>query len=63
MRANLAVGPPLDLLVARHGEARAELVYRIEPENFYFHALSESWGRALELARVAIPPPPFRPKP
>jgi putative proteasome-type protease len=63
MRANLAVGPPLDLLVARNGVSRAELVYRVSPDDEYFRALSGSWGQALERARIEIPQPPYRKTP
>ena len=63
MRANLAVGRPLDLIVARNGNSRGELVHRIGLDDAYFQALSESWGRALERARVEIPRPPYQPSP
>jgi putative proteasome-type protease len=61
IRANLAVGLPLDLIVARNGQSRVEVVHRIGPEDAYFADLSQRWGGALEQARRAIPLPPYQP--
>jgi putative proteasome-type protease len=43
MRSNLSVGLPLDVVVARRDECKAELEYRIEPGEPYFHDLRERW--------------------
>ncbi len=59
MRSNLAVGMPIDLLVARRDMWDAELVYRIEPGEPYFHDLRERWSSALRAAHIAIPRPPY----
>ena len=61
MRSNLSVGLPLDVLVARRDECRAELEYRIEPGEPYFHDLRERWSAALRAAHMAIPRPPYAP--
>jgi putative proteasome-type protease len=61
MRANLAVGLPIDLMVARAGQARAELVHRIDQQDAYFHDLSQRWSEALAHARAEIPRPPYAP--
>lgn len=63
MRANLAVGLPLDLMIARAGQGRAELVHRIDHHDAYFHDLSQRWSDALAHARAEIPPPPYGPGP
>ena len=43
MRSNLGVGMPIDLLVVRRDTCEAELNYRIEPGEPYFHDLRERW--------------------
>ena len=60
MRSNLSVGLPLDILVARRDECRAELEYRIEPGEPYFHDLRERWSAALRAAHANIPRPPYK---
>jgi putative proteasome-type protease len=59
MRSNLGVGMPIDILMARRDECRAELNYRINPGEPYFHDLSERWSAALRAAHMAIPRPPY----
>lgn len=63
IKSNLAVGPPIDLMVLRRDQLACELVHRIEPDEPYFHDLSERWSEALRLAHVAIPRPPYAPPP
>jgi putative proteasome-type protease len=60
MRSNLSVGLPLDLLIARRDVCDAELNYRIEPGEPYFHDLRERWSAALRAAHAGIPRPPYR---
>jgi len=59
MRSNLGVGLPIDVVVVRRDAVDAELVYRIEPGEPYFHDLSERWSAALRAAHIAIPRPPY----
>ncbi len=59
MRSNLGVGMPIDVLVARRDACDAELSYRIEPGEPYFHDLRERWSAALRAAHMAIPRPPY----
>ena len=59
MRSNLGVGLPIDVLVVRRDACDAELSYRIEPGEPYFHDLSERWSAALRAAHMAIPRPPY----
>jgi putative proteasome-type protease len=59
MRSNLSVGMPIDVLVARRDTCEAELDYRIEPGEPYFHDLRERWSAALRAAHIAIPRPPY----
>jgi putative proteasome-type protease len=61
MRSNLGVGLPIDVLVARTDACDAEVLYRIEPGEPYFHALREHWSEALREAHMAIPRPPYGP--
>ena len=59
MRSNLGVGMPIDILVARRDTCEAELSYRIEPGEPYFHDLRERWSAALRQAHMNIPSPPY----
>jgi putative proteasome-type protease len=59
MRSNLAVGLPIDLMILRRDAPKAELNYRIEPGEPYFHDLRERWSAALRAAHMAIPRPPY----
>ncbi len=59
MRSNLGVGMPIDLLVVRRDTCEAELNYRIEPGEPYFHDLRERWSAALRQAHMNIPRPPY----
>jgi putative proteasome-type protease len=60
MRSNLAVGLPIDLLVARNGESRAETLYRIDEHDEYYRDLNDRWSAAMRAAVASIPPPPYR---
>ena len=60
MRSNLAVGLPLDVLVLKRNEMKAELSYRITDQDTYFADLRQRWSKALREAHLAIPPPPYR---
>jgi putative proteasome-type protease len=59
IRSNLGVGLPIDTVVVRRDACDAELIYRIEPGEPYFHDLSERWSAALRAAHMAIPRPPY----
>jgi putative proteasome-type protease len=59
LRSNLGVGMPIDTVVVRRDACDAELIYRIEPGEPYFHDLSERWSAALRAAHMAIPRPPY----
>ena len=60
MRSNLGVGMPIDLIIVRRDTCAAELSYRIEPGEPYFHDLRERWSAALRAAHNAIPRPPYK---
>jgi putative proteasome-type protease len=62
MRSNLGVGMPIDLVMIRRDACRAELSYRIEPGEPYFHDLRERWSAALRAAHNNIPRPPYKPR-
>ena len=63
LKSNLAVGLPIDLVVMRRDQLRSEVVHRIEPDEPYFHDLSERWSEALRAAHTNIPRPPYAPGP
>jgi putative proteasome-type protease len=63
IQSNLAVGPPVDLLVLRRDELKSELNYRIEPDEPYFRELSDRWSEALRNAHMSLPRPPYAPPP
>lgn len=58
IRSNIAVGPPLDLILiprdALAGEAR-----RLEADDPYFRDLGRRWSEALAAAHRAMPNPPW----
>jgi putative proteasome-type protease len=60
MRSNLGVGMPIDIMIARPDVCDAELNYRIEAGEPYFHDLRSSWSAALRSAHQNIPRPPYR---
>ncbi|MCR6736576.1 MAG: proteasome-type protease [Afipia sp.] len=59
MRSNLGVGMPIDILTVRPDVCDAELDYRIEPGEPYFHDLRARWSAALRAAHQSIPRPPY----
>lgn len=59
LRSNLGVGLPIDVVLVRTDSYDAELIYRIEPGEPYFHDLSERWSAALRAAHMGIPRPPY----
>ncbi len=59
MRSNLAVGMPLDVLILRNDIFKLDLNYRIEPEDAYFHEMTDVWTESLNAAHKAIPMPPY----
>ena len=59
LRSNLSVGMPIDVATVRRDACDAEMIYRIEPGEPYFHDLSERWSAALRAAHMAIPRPPY----
>jgi putative proteasome-type protease len=59
MRSNLSVGLPIDLLVFRRDGLAADISYRIDAAEPYFHDLRERWSSALRAAHLGIPPPPY----
>lgn len=60
MRSNLGVGLPLDILVVRKDVCDADLNYRIEEDEPYFHDLRARWSAALRAAHQNIPSPPYK---
>lgn len=58
MRSNLAVGLPIDLIIARRDDRRL-VSKRIDDGDPYFHDLSQRWAAALAHARAEIPDPPY----
>ena len=61
MRSNLGVGMPIDVLVVRKDSGDADLDYRIEEGEPYFHDLRSRWSAALRAAHQNIPRPPYKP--
>jgi putative proteasome-type protease len=59
MRSNLAVGLPIDLMIARSGESKARLVHRIDEQDVYYRDLNDRWSAALRAAQASIPRPPY----
>ncbi len=63
MRSNLGVGMPIDILLVRPDALDADLNYRIEAGEPYFHDLRSRWSAALRAAHQNIPRPPYGQKP
>ena len=59
LRSNLGVGMPIDILVVRADVCDADLNYRIEEGDSYFHDLRARWSAALRTAHQNIPRPPY----
>ena len=59
MRSNLGVGMPIDILLVRPDTCVADLNYRIEAGEPYFHDLRSRWSAALRAAHQNIPRPPY----
>jgi putative proteasome-type protease len=59
MRSNLGVGMPIDILLVRPDVCDADLNYRIEAGEPYFHDLRSRWSAALRAAHQNIPRPPY----
>ena len=59
MRSNLGVGMPIDILLVRPDVCDADLNYRIEQGEPYFHDLRSRWSAALRAAHQSIPRPPY----
>lgn len=59
MRANLAVGLPIDVVVSRAGAARIDIQHRIDPDDAYFCDLSQRWAAAMKAAVESIPAPAY----
>ena len=54
MKSNLSVGMPLDLTIIPRDDFAGMTTRRIEPDDTYFHALSESWSAELRSAFVKM---------
>ena len=59
LRSNLGVGLPIDILLVRPNVFDADLSYRIEEGEPYFHDLRSRWSAALRAAHQGIPRPPY----
>lgn len=59
MRANLAVGLPIDLIVSKKGGAGLDIEQRIGPDDDYYPTLSAQWGDAMIRAVEAMPDPSY----
>lgn len=55
IKANLSVGPPLDLQIYRRDTLELQPTTRIDADDAYFRSLSTSWGEALRGAFGALP--------
>lgn len=55
IKANLSVGPPLDLQLYDEDSLRLGLSRRIDGDDAYFNEISDTWGDALKLALDRLP--------
>jgi putative proteasome-type protease len=56
LKSNLTVGLPLDLQFYERDSLKIGLQKRIEPDDPYFHMISENWSEALKNAFNHLPP-------
>ncbi len=56
IRANLAVGPPLDLAVHERDTCAVSHQQRFAADDPYFRTISNQWSHALRAAVTALPP-------
>ena len=62
IKANLSVGPPMDLLVIERDRFEPLHARRIEGSDPYFRSISAGWGEALKQAFHSLPNYSFSPK-
>lgn len=55
IKANLSVGPPLDLQIYHADSLKARDQIRIEADDAYFQSISDGWGEALRTALTQLP--------
>ena len=55
IKANLSVGPPLDLQICERDSFTVSHERRIETDDPYFNAISNGWGEALKNAFGQLP--------
>ena len=55
MKANLSVGPPIDLCVYETDSLECRPALRIEADDDYFRSISSGWGDALRTAFQSLP--------
>ena len=55
MKANLSVGPPLDINIYRTGSYEPPKTLKITAENSYLQMVSKEWGQALKESLLLLP--------
>ncbi len=61
IRANISVGPPIDIVTYRGGTHRLTTRQRVETGDPYFEALRRHWSDGLRRVFGEAPDPPWRP--
>ena len=55
MKANLSVGPPLDINIYRTDSYKPPKYLKITAENSYLQMVSKEWGQALKESLLSLP--------
>ena len=55
IKANLSVGPPLDINIYEIDSFRAPKSLKIDSDNPYFQMVSKEWGQALKESLNSLP--------
>ena len=55
MKANLSVGPPLDINIYRTDSYKPPKALKITAENSYLQMVSKEWGQALKESLFSLP--------
>lgn len=59
IKANLSVGPPIDIVGYRANTLRLALQQRVREDDSYFNDLCRHWGEGLRTVFAAAPDPPW----
>lgn len=57
IRSNVAVAPPIDMLIVRADDCKVEVEHRIMVDDSYYTNISRLWGEGLKNLFESLPDP------